>query len=177
MRFVCALVLALGLFTTAKAAETAYGFSFNDIDGGALNLSDYKGKVLLVVNTATQCGNTHQFGSLQKSWEANRDKGFVVVAVSSNDFGQEPRKGKEIAEFCSVNYSADYPMSDLTHVRGENAHPFYKWAVGALGPKSAPSWNFHKYLIGRDGQLIDYFGTSNDPLEAPLSAAIVKALE
>ena len=173
MRFVCALVLALGLFTTAKAAETAYGFSFNDIDGGALNLSDYKGKVLLVVNTATQCGNTHQFGSLQKSWEANRDKGFVVVAVSSNDFGQEPRKGKEIAEFCSVNYSADYPMSDLTHVRGENAHPFYKWAVGALGPKSAPSWNFHKYLIDREGRLVDYYTS----LTKPTSGKLIRAIE
>jgi len=132
---------------------------------------------VLVVNTATECGNTHQLGSLQSVWKNYGDKGLVVVAVPSNDFGQEPRKGKAIAEFCETNFNTDFPMADLTSVRGEKAHPFFKWAVAELGSKSAPSWNFFKYLVGRDGKLIDYFGTVDDPMKAPLLPVIEKALK
>jgi len=174
------LMLALTVFTLAypaQATERAYDFTFENIDGGVLSLSDYDGKVLLIVNTATQCGNTHQFGSLQKAWDMYRNQGLVIVGISSNDFGQEPRKGHEIADFCTANFQVDFPMADLTPVRGNSAHPFYKWVKATLGDKGTPSWNFFKYLIGRDGRIIDYFGTIDDPMAEPLRPAIESALK
>lgn len=176
LRLLSAFVVSALIALPASAMTNLSQFSFENLDGGQINLGAYDGKVMLVVNTATQCGNTHQLGSLQKAWEALRDQGFVVVGISSNDFGQEPRKGQEIKDFCSTNFNVDFPMSDLTHVRGENAHRFFHWVGQELGPKSQPSWNFFKYLIGRDGKLIDYFGTSDDPLQAPLKDAIQNAL-
>ena len=176
LRLLTAFVITAFFALPASAMTDFSKFTFESLDGGQLSLGDYSGKVLLVVNTATQCGNTHQMGSLQKAWEANRDQGLVIVGISSNDFGQEPRKGQEIKEFCSTNFNVDFPMSDLTHVRGENAHPFFQWLHQELGAKSQPSWNFFKYLIGRDGKAIDYFGTSDDPLQSPLKEAIQSAL-
>ena len=176
LRLIMSALLAFCFAHTASAAENAYAFSFENIDGGTINLAGHTGKVLLVVNTATQCGNTHQLGTLQKAWATYRDQGLVVVGVSSNDFGQEPRKGQEIADFCSTNYQVDFPMAELTTVRGEAAHPFYKWVRAQLGDKAAPSWNFFKYLIGRDGKIIDYYGTVEDPMDAKLRTAIEQAL-
>ena len=176
LRLLTAFVFSAFLALPAAAMTDFSKFSFEGLDGGQINLGDYNGKVMLVVNTATQCGNTHQLGSLQKAWEAHRNQGLVVVGISSNDFGQEPREGQAIKDFCSMNYNVNFPMSDLTHVRGENAHPFFQWVGSELGPKSAPSWNFFKYLIGRDGKVIDYFGTADDPLQAPLKDAIQSAL-
>lgn len=181
LRYISALLIALFVSTpfsgTALAADTAFDFSFENIDGGSLSLNDYRGKVLLVVNTATECGNTHQLGTLQKAWSAYRDQGLVVVGVPSNDFGQEPRKGQEIADFCTTNYQVDFPMAELTSVRGDGANPFFKWIKAELGDKGAPSWNFFKYLIGRDGKVIDFFGTVEDPLQSPLRPSIEAALK
>ncbi|MEG3619238.1 glutathione peroxidase [Magnetovibrio sp. PR-2] len=176
-RLLTAFAITL-VFALPAAAKTELSqFTFENLDGGDINLGDYDGKVLLVVNTATQCGNTHQLGSLQKAWEAHRDQGLVIVGISSNDFGQEPRKGEAIKEFCTTNFSVDFPMSDLTHVRGDKAHPFFKWVGMELGGKSQPSWNFFKYLIGSDAKPIDYFGTADDPLQSPLKDAIQSALQ
>ncbi len=177
VRFLIMAIMAMVLAQPALAAGSAYDYAFESIDGDAIKLGDHSGKVLLVVNTATQCGNTHQFGTLQKAWETYRDQGLMVVGVSSNDFGQEPRAGDAIKDFCSTNYSVDYPMADLTHVRGNDAHPFFKWVEAELGEKGTPSWNFFKYLIGRDGQIIDYFGTVEDPMDKRMRSAIEAALK
>jgi len=144
------LAICLGLRTGPKpaAAGSAHDFSFTAIDGEALPLSTFRGKVLLVVNTASRCGFTRQYEGLQALWNDYRDRGLVVLGVPSNDFGgQEPGSDPDISEFCTVNFHVDFPLTAKTPVRGQNAHPFYRWAAREVGALGVPRWNFHKYLV------------------------------
>ncbi len=160
--------------TDAARAEDAYDFSFTAIEGGALKLDSYRGKAVLVVNTASMCGYTPQYKGLEALWEKYKDKGLIVLGVPSNDFGgQEPGSAKEIKEFCDVNFAIDFPMTTKEPVKGDAAHPFYKWLAAQKGE---PKWNFHKYLISTDGKLIEAFSSKVTPESAELSAAIEKAL-
>jgi len=159
------------------AAKSAYDFSFRSIDGGALPLTTFKGKALLVVNVASQCGLTPQYAGLQGLWLANREKGLVVLGVPANDFGaQEPGTESEIKTFCETRFSVDFPMTAKEHVIGPEAHPLYKWVTGELGEDAAPKWNFHKYLFGRDGAIAGTFGSRTPPDAPELKIAIDEAL-
>ncbi|GAB6053340.1 glutathione peroxidase [Magnetospira thiophila] len=171
-RLLSVVGLALMLLAFPALAENVHDFGFTSIDGDPLPLSAYRGKALLVVNTATECGNTHQLGSLQKLWEAYKDKGLVLVGVPSNDFGQEPRDNGAIKDFCESNFAVDFPMTERTQITGAAAHPFYRFAVAELGDKAAPSWNFHKFLVSPEGNLVDWFGTGAQPLGGKLEQAI-----
>ena len=165
------------MFGTAKtvSAETAYDFSFPAIDGTALSLADYKGKVVMVVNTASACGFTDQYDDMQDLYQAYQDQGFVMVAVPSNDFGnQEPLAGEKITEFCEVNFNTTFPVTDKTVVKGNDAHPFYQWAANELGSLAKPRWNFHKYLIDREGNLVNWFSTPTKPNSAKVKKAVEK---
>lgn len=154
------------------APGNAYGFGFDRPGGGRLSLSDYRGRPVLIVNTATRCGFAGQMATLEQLWQRYRGRGLMLVAVPSNDFGgQEPLDGAAIAQAAHDEYGATYPFVEKTVVRGPEAHPFYRWAA-ALKPAEAPRWNFHKYLIGRDGALIGGFGTSTEPLAPQLVQAI-----
>jgi len=156
---------------------TAHDFSFTALDGAALPLSRFKGKAVLVVNTASECGYTPQYAGLQKLWRAGRDRGLVVLGVPSNDFGaQEPGDEAAIGTFCSARYAVDFPMTAKQAVIGGKAHPFYRWIAGELGEAGQPRWNFHKYLIGRDGALAGAFPSSVAPESQELTAAIEEAL-
>ena len=156
---------------------TAYDFSFRAIDGGPLPLSDFKGKALLIVNVASQCGLTPQYEGLEALWKANRDKGLVILGVPANDFGaQEPGTEKEIKTFCETRFAVDFPMTAKEHVIGQDAHPLYKWVATELGDAAAPKWNFHKYLFGRDGAIAGTFGSRTTPDAPDLTAAIKDAL-
>ena len=159
----------------AGAAETsAYDFSFPAIDGGTLSLSEYEGRPLLIVNTASQCGFTPQYDGLQALYDSYGDKGLVVIGIPSNDFGkQEKGDASEIKEFCEVNFNITFPMSDKVIVKGDEAHPFYQWVKAQVGFAGRPRWNFHKYLIGRDGQVADWFSS----VTAPDSKKMIKAIE
>lgn len=178
-------VFAMWPFTTnhAKAEEaaqhTAYDFSFKTLyDEAPMPLSEFKGKVLLIINTASECGFTGQYDGLEKLYEELKDKGLVVLGVPSNDFGgQEPGDNKQIASFCKMNYGVTFPMASKETVSGENAHPFYKWAKETLGFGTAPKWNFHKYLVGKDGKLKDYFHSNTTPDSDKLRQAILAALK
>ena len=162
--------------TPAMADTTAHDFSFKDIDGGTLDLAEYAGKPLMVVNTASRCGFTYQYDGLQALYDRYRDQGFMVLTVPSDDFGgQELDTEAEVKEFCAVNFNLDMPMTSITKVRGQGAHPFYKWALEVMGPRSAPGWNFHKYLIGPDGRLMQAFSTNVEP-QAPQVTRAVEAL-
>lgn len=158
-------------------AQDAYDFSFNSIDGAPLPLTSFKDKVVLVVNTASKCGLTPQYEGLEKLYSDYKDKGLVVLGVPSNQFaGQEPGTDAEIADFCMTNFSVDFPMTSKTDVKGDEAHPFYKWAKDTLGEPAEPVWNFHKLLVGKDGKLIRAFGPRTEPLDNELTGAIEAAL-
>jgi glutathione peroxidase len=163
----------------AQAAMTgipAYAFSFPALAGGEIKLSDYAGRPMLIVNTASLCGFTPQYAGLQQLWAEFHDRGLMIVGVPSNDFGgQEPGGATEIAETAQHQYGVTFPIAAKAVVKGPNAHPFYKWAAEAR-PRDIPRWNFHKYLIGRDGYLADAFPESIDPLDTRVKTAIARAL-
>jgi len=157
----------------AADVKTAHDFTFTSIEGDRLPLSRFKGKALLVVNTASFCGFTYQYDGLQKVWERYRDSGLVVLGVPSNDFGnQEPGTEADIKAFCEVRY-IDFPLTEKVKVRGAEAHPFYKWAARELGAGAAPRWNFHKYLISRNGVLVTHFPSAVEPG----SEKVIQAIE
>jgi len=168
------LLIAPAAVAEEGTARTAFSFDFQAIDGAALPLSAHAGRVLLVVNTASFCGFTHQYGGLQKLWETYAARGLVVIGVPSNDFGdQEPGTEREIRAFCEGAYAITFPLTTKQRVRGPGAHPFYQWARGALGERAAPRWNFHKYLVARDGRLIGGYAST----VAPLSDTLVGVIE
>jgi glutathione peroxidase len=161
--------------TQQKARPIDYGFT--TIEGQAVRLSDYRGKAVLIVNTASRCGFTKQYAGLQSLWEKYRAKGLVVIAVPSNDFaGQEPLNGEEIKSFCQVNYGITFPIMDKVHVTGKEAHPFYAEVRERFGFTGAPKWNFHKYLISPQGELVDWFSSFTAPESDKLEAAIEQVL-
>lgn len=161
----------------AMADTTAYDFTLTGIDGKPMPLAQFKGHPMLIVNTASECGYTPQYEELEKLWLAYKDKGLIVIGVPSNDFGgQEPGKASEIATFCKLNYGVSFPLADKTVVKGEGAHPFYKWAGEQAGMLGRPKWNFHKYLIGADGRFLDWFSTPTKPMSPKIKAAVEKAL-
>ncbi|HEX3486799.1 MAG TPA: glutathione peroxidase [Micropepsaceae bacterium] len=156
---------------------SAHDFEFTSIDGKPLRLSQFAGHPVLIVNTASQCGLTPQYKGLEALWRKYKDRGLVVLGVPSNDFGaQEPGTESEIKNFCSTNYGVTFPMTAKNPVIGPKAHPLYKWAVSEAGEAAAPRWNFHKYLIGSQGELAGTFGSKTPPDDAALTGAIETAL-
>jgi glutathione peroxidase len=156
---------------------TAHDFSFPAIDGSTLRLADFKGKAVLIVNTASECGYTPQYADLELLWRKYRDRGLVVLGVPSNDFGrQEPGSEAEIQSFCTNNYSVDFPMTAKQAVIGGSAHPFYRWVVAEFGEAAAPKWNFHKYLVAPDGSLAALWPAGVKPLDPEITAAIEEQL-
>jgi glutathione peroxidase len=171
-----ALVLAAGNPVSAQAAN-AHDFRFTAIDGQELPLAKFKGKAILVVNTASECGFTPQYEGLQAVWRAYRGRGLVVLGVPSNDFGgQEPGSNADIKKFCEVNFNVDFPLTEKQKVTGADAHPFYKWAAETLGPGAAPRWNFHKYLVAPDGRLVEAFATRVPPQSPTVKQAVEAVL-
>jgi len=171
--FAAALCGAVAL--SAQAAEpTAHDFSFTSIEGEPLDMAGYVGKTVLVVNTASRCGYTSQYKGLQALYEQNRSRGFVVLGVPSNDFRQELSSSNEVKEFCEITYGIDFPMTEIERVKGEAAHPLFRW-MAAQG--SVPSWNFNKFLIGPDGKLLAQYGPATRPKSEELVARIDQALE
>jgi glutathione peroxidase len=161
---------------TAMSRVTAYAFSFPALNGGDIRLADYTGRPLLVVNTASLCGYTPQYAGLQDLWTEFHDRGFGMIGIPSNDFGgQEPGGAKEIAETAQHQYSVTFPIAAKAVVSGPSAHPFYKWAAQAR-PKDVPRWNFHKYLVGRDGYIAEVFASAVEPTDTRVKTAVAKAL-
>ena len=169
--------MAAPAFATPSASSlTAYLFSFDGLEGGTIRLADYAGKPMLVVNTASLCGYTPQYTGLQALYRRYSQRGLVIIGVPSNDFGgQEPGTPADIAYVAHEDYGVTFPLAAKTIVRGLNAHRFYKWAAQER-PAELPSWNFHKYLIGRDGNIAAVFGTGTEPEAPALIAAIERQL-
>lgn len=173
----CLAMLAVAAAGSARANEVkAETFSFEKPGGGTVPLAKYSGKPILVVNTATACGYAPQFVGLEGLWTRFGSRGLAVIAVPSPDFGnQEPLDGVAIAEAARKNHGVTFPVVQKTHVKGPSAHPFYRWAAERK-PGQTPQWNFHKYLVGRDGDLRAAFATQVDPNDPRIVSAIVAEL-
>ena len=154
-----------GLLEKASAnySKLVYDFEFNGIDGNKIELSNFKNKVLVVVNVASRCGYTPQYEDLQMLWSNYKNKNLVVIGVPTNNFKQEPGNNKEIKDFCETNFGINFPMTEKTNVIGKDAHPFYKWAKKNHGIAAIPKWNFHKIVIGKNGKVIDTFASFTKP--------------
>lgn len=154
--------------------DNSYQFSFTAINGkDSVALNQFSGKIILIVNTASQCGFTKQYASLEKLYQQYKDQSLIIIGVPSNDFGhQEPDSNNQIQEFCGTHFNVTFPLTQKEHVRGKNAHPFYQWARQKLGFLAAPKWNFHKYLIDQQGRLVDYFYSTTDPCSKKIARAI-----
>lgn len=168
------LVLAAA---TAAVGGSVYDFSADTITGKTQSLSAYEGKVLLIVNTASKCGFTKQYAGLQDLYKKYADRGFVVLGFPSNNFlGQEPGTNEEIAQFCSARFGITFPMFGKIDVKGESIHPLYAWLTTHPNGDKV-SWNFNKFLVGRNGDLIAHFGSRTAPDDKKLTAAIEAALK
>lgn len=172
-----AATAAAGLTTHRASAAgmsrvTAYAFTFPALDGGDILLSSYAGRPLMVVNTASLCGYTPQYAGLQALWERYRDKGLMLIGVPSNDFGgQEPGGAADIGKTAHDEYHVTFPLTAKVAVKGAGAHPFYRWAAQER-PLEAPRWNFHKYLIGRDGALRAGYASAMEPGDPRIISAL-----
>ena len=148
---------------SAGSSSNAYDYEFISIDGDIIKLSDYKGKVIVVVNVASRCGYTPQYEGLQSLWSNYKDKDLIVLGVPTNNFRQEPGSNKEIKDFCESNFGITFPMTEKISVIGNNSHPFYKWAKEDYGIGAIPKWNFHKIIIGKEGKIVDTFSSITKP--------------
>ena len=167
-----AMLAALGgvVVMAAGQVKQAWDFSFPAIEGGTLALGAFRGKALLVVNTASFCGYTYQYEGLRKLHTARAMDGLVVIGVPSQDFNQESPDDKTVKAFCETQFGIDFPLAGVSHVKGPAAVPFYAWVREAAGWE--PNWNFNKVLIGRDGGIAGTFGSGDEPEGPKLSAAI-----
>lgn len=161
----------------AMPPATIYDFKMDDIDGKPVELSKFKGQVLLVVNVASKCGNTPQYDGLEAMYKKYKDQKFAVLGFPANEFGgQEPGTNAQIKEFCTATYKVDFPMFSKIVVKGEGTHPLYKWLVQQTDNKNDIEWNFAKFVVGRDGKVVARFSPRTQPNDATLVATIEKAL-
>lgn len=173
--FCTMLVLAVTSSLAAENVMSLYDLTTNSLDGKPVKLADYKGKVLVIVNTASECGYTPQYAGLQKLYEGYRDKGVVVLGFPSNDFGgQEPGTPAQIKTFCETRFHVTFPMFEKVKTNGDGQSPVYRFLTAQ---HAAPKWNFHKYVVGKDGQVVAAFPSSVVPESAELKTAIEAALK
>ena len=150
-----------------------FNFKMDSVSGEVIDFSEYKNKVILLVNTASYCGFTSQYEELQNLWDLYKSKGLIVLGVPSNSFNQEKKDNSEVKEFCEVNFDIDFPLTSITNVKGENAHEVFKWAMDNHGKSAVPKWNFYKILINKDGKIEDTFSS----FTKPMSKKIINKIE
>lgn len=161
----------------ALAQNNVHSFSAADIDGREVALSSYEGKALLIVNTASRCGFTPQYDSLQKLYEQYRGRGFEVLAFPSNNFkGQEPGTNAEIKQFCSLKFNVSFPLFSKIDVKGDDAHPLYRYLTGESPHSGEISWNFNKFLVNPSGEVVGRFPSKTDPLSDEITGALESVL-
>ncbi|MDC3091803.1 glutathione peroxidase, partial [Rickettsiales bacterium] len=150
-----------------------YDIVIPSIEGKEIKIADYKGKAVLIVNTASKCGFTPQYAGLQKLHERYQDEGLIVLGVPSNDFNQELNKNADVKEFCEIRFGVDFPMTTIQKIKGPDAHPLYKWLASNVSVIGTPRWNFHKFLIGKNGEFLNWFSS----MTSPSSEGLIKQIE
>tara|TARA_B100000287_G_scaffold24560_1_gene23816 strand:- start:503 stop:1012 length:510 start_codon:yes stop_codon:yes gene_type:complete len=161
---------------STSSDKSFHDFSIESISGEDIVLADYKDKVVLLVNTASQCGFTPQYAGLQKIYDRYKDDGFVVLGVPSDDFNQELSNDDDVKKFCEIRYGVNFPLTSIQKIKGESAHPLYKWISGNTSVIGQPRWNFHKYLISKEGQIVNWFSSMTSPTSEGLLKQIEQAL-
>ena len=141
-----------------------YDFKIESISGEIINFDKYRNKVVLIVNTASYCGFTKQYGELQELWDQYKSKGLIVLGVPSNSFNQEKKNNEDVKKFCEVNFNISFPLSNITDVKGENVHELFKWAADNHGKSAIPKWNFYKILINKKGKVEDTYSSFTKPM-------------
>ena len=159
-------------FASANYNKVFYDLRINSISGELIDFKKYKGKAILVVNTASYCGFTKQYEDLQKLWEKYESKGLIVLGIPSDSFNQEKKSNKDVKEFCEVNFDITFPLTTITDVKGENAHEIFKWAEKNHGKSAIPKWNFHKILINKEGKVEDTFSSFTKPMSQKIISKI-----
>ena len=173
------LTLLMFFFKSSSHADYKkifYDFEINGISGDVINLNQFKGKPVLIVNTASYCGFTKQYNDMQELWEKYRDKGLVVLGIPSNSFNQEKKYNDEVKEFCEVNFNINFPMTTITEVKGENSHELFKWAEKNYGKSAVPKWNFHKILINKEGKIEETYNSFTKPMSKKITSRIESLL-
>ncbi len=174
-----AILIIFFMFNTnlnSAYKKLAYDYSFEDLDGSRLNLSEFKNNVLVVTNVASKCGFTSQYEDLQVLWEEYQKKGLVVIGVPSNSFNQELDTNEEVKNFCEAKFGISFPMTKKVNVKGDDAHPFYVWARENHGKSAIPKWNFHKIIIGKNGKVFDTFSSITNPTSKKFKKSLEDAL-
>ena len=162
---------------SANYEKKFYDFSIVSITGETINFNDYKNKAVLIVNTASYCGFTKQYDELQELWDLYKSRGLIVIGVPSNSFNQEKNSNNDVKEFCEVNFNINFPLTSITNVKGENAHPVYIWAKNNYGKSAMPKWNVHKILINKEGKIEDTYSSLTKPLSDKIQNKIIEILE
>ena len=156
----------------ANYEKVFYDLKIESISGEMIDFSNYKNKVVLIVNTASYCGFTNQYEELQELWNSYKSKGLIVLGVPSNTFNQEKNDNSEIKKFCEVNFNINFPLSSITEVKGENAHELFKWAKDNHGKSAIPKWNFYKILINKEGKIEETYSSFTKPNSNKLRSKI-----
>jgi len=181
IKYLFILIISISILlmksSDAKYEKKFFDFSITSLDGSKIQLSKYKNNAVLLVNVASNCGFTKQYGDMQKLWEMYKDKGLIVIGAPSNQFGsQEPGTNDEIKKFCKVNFNINFPMTDKIKVKGDEAHEIYKWALKNFGKSAEPKWNFHKILISKEGKIVDTYSSFTKPTSKKIVDEIEKIL-
>ena len=176
LKLLVALIISMFFFKNLSAGnyeKVFYDFKIESISGEIIDFNKYKNKVVLIVNTASYCGFTKQYGELQELWDQYKSKGLIVFGVPSNSFNQEKKDDEDVKKFCEVNFNISFPLSSITEVKGGNVHELFKWAADNHGKSAIPKWNFHKILINKEGKIEDTYSS----FTKPLSNKIIKRIE
>ena len=161
----------------AKYEKIFFDFKINSITGDVIDLNEFRGKPVLIVNTASYCGFTKQYDDMQNLWEKYKDKGLIVLGIPSNSFNQEKTNNNDVKEFCEVNFNINFPLTEITDVKGDNAHQIYKWAKDNYGKSAVPKWNFYKILINNEGKIEDTYASLTNPTSKKITKRIESLLK
>lgn len=174
MRLIFTFFITMFFWSNISSSEKSFhDFTIESINGDQITLSDYKNKVVLLVNTASQCGFTPQYSGLQKIFDRYKDDGLIVLGVPSDDFNQELSNEEEVKKFCEIRFGVNFPMTSIQKIRGNDAHPLYQWISSNVSVIGQPRWNFHKYLISKEGKVLNWFSS----MTSPSSEGLVKQVE
>jgi glutathione peroxidase len=167
------MILGIVMSNNSNANSNAYKYKFKSIDGKEIKLVDFKGKPIFIVNTASLCGFTNQYNDIQELYNKYKQNDLIVLGIPSNDFGnQELSTNKEVKEFCSVSFGISFLLTEITKIKGDEGHDFFKWIKKEAGYLAFPKWNFYKYLIDKNGELVSWYASTTKPNSSKINQKI-----